>query len=94
MLSFITEKVKECRYFCEHVEFSALDATRAEKAFLCEAITAGMMNSDPAKCNLWRSMGSGAELPEPEDAVLFLSALTAIRTLGLLAQSGPSTTEQ
>ena len=42
MLSFITEKVKECRYFCEHVEFSALDATRAEKAFLCEAITAAV----------------------------------------------------
>ena len=35
------------------------------KAGICEAITAGMMNSDPAKCNLWRSMGSGAELPEP-----------------------------
>ena len=42
MLSFITEKVKECRYYCEHVEFSALDATRAEKAFLCEAITAAV----------------------------------------------------
>lgn len=64
------------------------------KAGICEAITAGMKNSDPAKCNLWRSMGNGAEVPEPEDAVLFLSALTAIRTLGLLAQSGPSTTEQ
>lgn len=44
------------------------------KAGICEAITAGMKNSDPAKCNLWRSMGSGAEVPEPEDAVLFLGA--------------------
>ena len=42
MLSLITEKVKECRYYCEFVEFSALDATRAEKGFLCDAITAAI----------------------------------------------------
>lgn len=54
------------------------------KAGICEAITAGMKNSDSAKCNLWRSMGNGSEAPEPEEAVLFLSALTAIRTLSLL----------
>ena len=38
MLEVITEQVKLCRFFCENVEFSAVDATRAETDFLYEAV--------------------------------------------------------
>ena len=38
MLEEIKKQVKECRYYSEHVEFSALDATRAETDFLYAAI--------------------------------------------------------
>ena len=34
MLELIAEQVKLCRFFCENVEFSAVDATRAETDFL------------------------------------------------------------
>lgn len=39
MLEVITEQVKLCRFFCENVEFSAIDATRAEVDFLYKAIS-------------------------------------------------------
>ena len=39
MLDRITEQVKKCRFYCETVEFSAVDATRAEPAFLYQAIS-------------------------------------------------------
>jgi 2-isopropylmalate synthase len=42
MLEAIREKVKECRFYCETVEFTAADATRAEMDFLCEALTAAI----------------------------------------------------
>ena len=42
MLEEIRKQVKECRYYSEHVEFSALDATRAEIDFLYEAINAAI----------------------------------------------------
>ena len=38
MLEAIEEQVKKCRFYCEKVEFSALDATRAEKEFLYKAL--------------------------------------------------------
>ena len=38
MLETIAETVKKCRFFCEVVEFSALDATRAEREFLYKAL--------------------------------------------------------
>ena len=38
MLEAITETVKKCRFYCEMVEFTALDATRAEREFLYKAI--------------------------------------------------------
>lgn len=38
MLEAIKEKIKECRYVCETVEFTAEDATRAEREFLAEAV--------------------------------------------------------
>jgi len=38
MLELITEQVKLGRFYSENVEFSAVDATRAETAFLYEAI--------------------------------------------------------
>ena len=42
MLELITKKVKECRFYCENVEFTAMDATRAERKFLCDAISAAI----------------------------------------------------
>ena len=38
MLELITEQVKKGRFYSEHVEFSAVDATRAEPEFLYQAI--------------------------------------------------------
>ena len=38
MLQAITEQVKKGRFYSEHVEFSAIDATRAEPDFLYQAI--------------------------------------------------------
>ena len=38
MLQAITEQVKKGRFYSEHVEFSAIDATRAEPEFLYQAI--------------------------------------------------------
>ena len=42
MLEAITAQVKKCRFYCEHVEFSAVDATRAEPEFLCQALAAAV----------------------------------------------------
>ena len=42
MLESITETVKKARFYCENVEFSAVDATRAELDFLCQAIDAAI----------------------------------------------------
>ncbi|MBQ8978959.1 MAG: hypothetical protein IJ080_04240, partial [Oscillospiraceae bacterium] len=42
MIGLITEQVKLCRFFCEKVEFSAIDATRAEADFLAQAISAAV----------------------------------------------------
>ena len=38
MLSLIEEQIKKCRFYSEYVEFTAVDATRAETAFLYDAI--------------------------------------------------------
>ncbi len=38
LLKAIEEQVKKARFYCEHVEFSAVDATRAEPAFLYQAL--------------------------------------------------------
>jgi len=40
MMEMIVELVKKCRFFCENVAFSAIDATRAEKDFLYKLIAA------------------------------------------------------
>ena len=42
MLKAIGEVVGRCRFHCENVEFTAMDATRAERVFLCEAIDAAI----------------------------------------------------
>lgn len=42
MLETVTELIKKCRFHCENVEFSAVDATRAEKGFLYNIITAAI----------------------------------------------------
>ena len=38
MLKAIAEQVQKCRYYCEDVEITAVDATRAERTFLYQAI--------------------------------------------------------
>ena len=44
MLELIAEQVKLCRFFCENVEFSAVDATRAETDFLYNAVKTAIGN--------------------------------------------------
>ena len=44
MLELIAEQVKLCRFFCENVEFSAVDATRAETDFLYQAVATAIEN--------------------------------------------------
>ena len=39
MLEMISEQVKLCRFFSENVEFTAIDASRAEKDFLAKAVS-------------------------------------------------------
>ena len=42
MLQAVVDQVKRARFACENVEFSAVDATRAEHGFLCQAIAAAI----------------------------------------------------
>lgn len=42
MLELSKDLVSRARYFTEHVEFSALDATRAEREFLCRMLSAAV----------------------------------------------------
>ena len=42
MLEAVRAQVKAARALCEYVEFTAVDATRAEKDFLCQAIAAAL----------------------------------------------------
>ena len=42
MLEAIKEQVKKCRFYCENIEFTAMDATRAEKEFLFQAVAAAL----------------------------------------------------
>ena len=42
MLEAIKAQVERCRFHCENVEFTAVDATRAEPEFLCQAISAAI----------------------------------------------------
>ena len=42
MLEAIANQVKACRYFCEDVELTCVDASRAEREFLCQAIAAAI----------------------------------------------------
>lgn len=42
LLEAVKKQVAECRYYCEHVEFAALDATRAEAPFLYEVLNAAV----------------------------------------------------
>lgn len=44
MLKLVAEKVAECRSFCENVDFTAVDATRAEPEFLYEVIGTAIEN--------------------------------------------------
>ena len=42
MLAAIAEQVKQCRFYSENVEFTAVDATRAEPEFLYQAVAAAL----------------------------------------------------
>jgi len=42
MLEAVRAQVKKARSLCEQVEFTAIDATRAEKDFLCQTIAAAL----------------------------------------------------
>ena len=42
MLEAIRSQVQKCRFYCESVEFTAVDATRAEPGFLYSAVSAAL----------------------------------------------------
>ena len=44
MLTAIAEQIKQCRFYCEDVELCCLDATRAERDFLVQAIRSAAEN--------------------------------------------------
>ena len=44
MLDAVKAQVQKARSLCEQVEFTAVDATRAEKDFLCQAVAAALEN--------------------------------------------------
>ena len=56
MLKLIEESVKQCRFYCENVEFAAIDATRAEEAFLFDAINTAV-NAGANKITLCDTAG-------------------------------------
>ncbi len=44
MLEIIRDRVKKCKEYCNDVEFMAVDATRSNFEFLCEALSAAIDN--------------------------------------------------
>ena len=58
MLELISGQVKKARFYSEHVEFSAVDATRAEPDFLCQAVQAH--DQRPAPSSFARTRYSSA----------------------------------
>ena len=44
MLEIIKDRVKDCKQYCNDVEFMAVDATRSNFEFLCDAISAAIEN--------------------------------------------------
>ena len=72
MLELITEKVKQARFYCETVEFTAADATRAELSFLCSAIQAAI-DAGAGKITLCDTAG----IYLPDEFAHFLDAVRA-----------------
>ncbi|MBR4444002.1 MAG: hypothetical protein IKS52_12125 [Clostridia bacterium] len=70
MLKLIEELVSACRFHCEAVEFSAQDATRAEKDFLAEAVRVAVA-AGASRVTLCDSAG----LMLPSEFGAFLSGL-------------------
>ena len=70
MLEAIKDKVKQCRFYCENVEFTAADATRAELPFLCQAVEAAIA-SGAGKITLCDSAG----IMLPDEFAAFLKTV-------------------
>ena len=67
MLEAVAKQVKACRFFCENVEFTAEDATRAEMEFLCQIVEAAIA-AGASKITLCDSAG----LMMPEEMKVFV----------------------
>ena len=92
MLQAVSEQVKAARSLCEDVEFTAVDATRAEGEFLCQAISAAIAAGanrvtlcDTAGVLLTEEFGSflsGVQMvvPEIEGVELFVQVSDALGT--------------
>ncbi len=72
MLSMIIEEVKQCRFYCEQVEVSAVDATRAEREFLYQAVAAAV-EAGANRITLCDSAG----VMLPEEFAAFISDVKA-----------------
>ena len=75
MLEAIREQIARCRVHCESVEFTAVDATRAEPKFLYSAIEAAI-GAGANKVTLCDT--SGVMLPD-EFAVFVANAITGVK---------------
>ena len=79
MLEAVRTQVKAARGLCEYVEFTAVDATRAEKDFLCQAIAAAL------ECGASRvTLCDTAGVLLPDEFAAFVAAVQA----GVPALSG------
>ena len=79
MLEAVRAQVKAARGLCEYVEFTAVDATRAEKDFLCQAIAAAL------ECGATRvTLCDTAGVLLPDEFAAFVAAVQA----GVPALSG------
>ena len=71
MLQAIEEQISKCRFYCEDVEFTALDATRAEKEFLCQAIKTAI-DAGAGKITICDTAG----IFMPDELAAFIEELT------------------
>ena len=72
MLEAVRAQVKAARGLCEYVEFTAVDATRAEKDFLCQAIAAAL------ECGATRvTLCDTAGVLLPDEFAAFVAAVQA-----------------
>ena len=82
MLEAIAEQVKLCRFFSEKVQFTAVDATRAEKDFLIKAVQTAI---DAGATGITLCDSAGVFLPDEFDEMvkMLYAAVPALKDVEL-----------